>query len=118
MRFSFDPSKPPGQRVVAGSVSVGGAPLSPGATYRLATKEYLADGKDGYNVLEVGGAAAVVIVFSSIVVVISAFEQCWAYDQQTAGRQQSRTRSPDTGIPHTPKACHNSRHKCTSGAGM
>jgi 5'-nucleotidase len=54
VRFSFDPSQPKGKRVVAGSVSVGGDPLSPSATYRLATKEYLADGKDGYGCLEVG----------------------------------------------------------------
>lgn len=47
IRFSFDGSLPPGQRVVPGSVSVGGADLQPDALYSLATKAYLAEGRDG-----------------------------------------------------------------------
>jgi 5'-nucleotidase len=50
--FSFDPSKPPGQRVVADHVKVGDQPLQLEVTYRLATKAYLAEGKDGYTMLE------------------------------------------------------------------
>lgn len=56
MRFSFDPSRPPGSRIPVSSVSVGSvspAPLDPSATYTLATKAYLAEGKDGYDVLDV-----------------------------------------------------------------
>jgi 5'-nucleotidase len=37
--------------VVQGSVSVGGAPLQPDGTYSLATKAYLAEGRDGYDAL-------------------------------------------------------------------
>jgi 5'-nucleotidase len=53
IRFSFDPSLPAGQRVVPGSVEVAGAPLDPERSYRVATKGYMADGKDGYDVLKV-----------------------------------------------------------------
>ncbi|KAG1664928.1 hypothetical protein FOA52_004450 [Chlamydomonas sp. UWO 241] len=52
VRFSFDPSRPPDKRVVPGSVTVGGAPLVVDKEYTLCTKTYLADGKDGYDVLQ------------------------------------------------------------------
>lgn len=35
IRFQFDPSKPPGSRVVPGSVWVAGAPLDPERQYRV-----------------------------------------------------------------------------------
>jgi hypothetical protein len=56
IRFAFDPSKEPGSRVLHKSVTVGSerAPLDPAKTYTLATKAYLAEGKDGYDVLQVG----------------------------------------------------------------
>jgi len=49
--FKFDPSKPAGARIVPGSVTVKGAPLDNGKQYTLATKEYLAIGKDGFDCL-------------------------------------------------------------------
>jgi len=49
--FAFDPTKPPGDRVTAGSVIIGSEPVDPDKTYRLCTKDYLAKGKDGYNCL-------------------------------------------------------------------
>ena len=54
LRFEFDPSKPAHARMVPGSVLVAGAPLEEAKLYRLATKLYLAEGKDGYDVLAVG----------------------------------------------------------------
>ncbi|KAL4419585.1 hypothetical protein ABPG77_004834 [Micractinium sp. CCAP 211/92] len=51
VQFAFDPSQPPGHRIVPGSVTVGGADLEPDATYSLATKKYLAEGHDGYDAL-------------------------------------------------------------------
>jgi hypothetical protein len=36
---------------------VAGKPLQPGAHYKLATKQFLAEGKDGYDCLVVSGAA-------------------------------------------------------------
>jgi 5'-nucleotidase len=55
IRFAFDPSKPPGSRIVHESVTIGSerAPLDTSKTYALATKAYLAEGKDGYDVLQV-----------------------------------------------------------------
>jgi 2',3'-cyclic-nucleotide 2'-phosphodiesterase (5'-nucleotidase family) len=47
LRFAFDPSRPKGQRVLC--VTVGGKPLSPTATYTVATLSFLAGGKDGYE---------------------------------------------------------------------
>jgi 2',3'-cyclic-nucleotide 2'-phosphodiesterase (5'-nucleotidase family) len=45
----FDPARPAGGRLV--SVEIGGRPLDPAATYRLATNDYLAEGGDGYAAL-------------------------------------------------------------------
>ncbi|MBN1203679.1 MAG: bifunctional metallophosphatase/5'-nucleotidase [Myxococcaceae bacterium] len=47
LRFAFDPSRPRGQRVLCATVA--GKPLSPAATYSLATLSFLAGGKDGYE---------------------------------------------------------------------
>ncbi|PSC74575.1 5 -C-terminal domain-containing [Micractinium conductrix] len=51
LRFAFDPTCPPGQRVVEGSGEVGGTALQLEAEYSLETKKYLAEGRDGYDVL-------------------------------------------------------------------
>jgi 5'-nucleotidase len=45
--FEFVPNQPPGARVVASSVMVDGKPIVADRLYRVATKEYLAMGKDG-----------------------------------------------------------------------
>lgn len=50
MSFTFNPARPAGDRVV--DVKVGGKPLAPEATYRLATLSFLASGKDGYEMLK------------------------------------------------------------------
>lgn len=56
LRFEFDPTRPPGSRVLESSVRIvggGGAPvdepLDLDAMYTVATKEYLSNGKDGYT---------------------------------------------------------------------
>jgi 2',3'-cyclic-nucleotide 2'-phosphodiesterase (5'-nucleotidase family) len=46
LAVEFDPRRPAGDRIV--SVRVGGAPLDPGRTYRVATNDFLARGGDGY----------------------------------------------------------------------
>ncbi|MEM9012117.1 MAG: 5'-nucleotidase C-terminal domain-containing protein [Pseudomonadota bacterium] len=46
MTFSFDASKPAGERV--GDIMVGGAALDPAKTYRLATNDFMGKGGDGY----------------------------------------------------------------------
>ena len=52
LAFAFDPRKPAGARVTR--VTVGGKPLDPGATYTLATVDFLARGGDGYTALRSG----------------------------------------------------------------
>ena len=47
MAFRFDASKLPGSRV--DGVTVGGEPLDPSRTYRLATNDFLGRGGDGYD---------------------------------------------------------------------
>ena len=51
VRFDFDPSKEPGERVVRNSVYVSGKPLDPSRKYKLAVKAYMALGKDGFDCL-------------------------------------------------------------------
>ncbi|WP_421616907.1 bifunctional metallophosphatase/5'-nucleotidase [Brevibacillus sp. TJ4] len=50
MSFTFDPSKPAGERVV--EVKVGDADLDLEKTYKLATIDFLAAGGDGYEMLK------------------------------------------------------------------
>jgi 2',3'-cyclic-nucleotide 2'-phosphodiesterase (5'-nucleotidase family) len=52
LTFTFDARKPKMQRV--GQVLVGGKPLDPAATYRVATNEYMMAGGDGYASLKKG----------------------------------------------------------------
>ena len=49
LTFVFDPTRPPGQRVVR--VLVGSQPLDPERRYTLATNSYTAGGGDGYGML-------------------------------------------------------------------
>lgn len=49
LAFSYDASKPAGERVV--EVTVGGAPLDPAATYKVATNDYMLGGGDGFTSL-------------------------------------------------------------------
>jgi 2',3'-cyclic-nucleotide 2'-phosphodiesterase (5'-nucleotidase family) len=46
LSFSFDASKPVGERVT--DIKVGGAPLDDAATFKLATNDFMGDGGDGY----------------------------------------------------------------------
>jgi 5'-nucleotidase / UDP-sugar diphosphatase len=50
LTFTYDPAAPVGKRVR--SVTVGADPLDPAKTYRVATSDYLADGGDGFTVLQ------------------------------------------------------------------
>ncbi len=50
MKFTFDESKPQGQRVQ--SVAVGGKPLDHNATYLLATNDFMAAGGDNYTMFK------------------------------------------------------------------
>ncbi|KAK6186162.1 hypothetical protein SNE40_008256 [Patella caerulea] len=52
IRFGFDPSKPRGHRVDPALVKIQGEYLDLQKNYRLCTKEYIANGKDGYDSLK------------------------------------------------------------------
>jgi 5'-nucleotidase/UDP-sugar diphosphatase len=52
LRFVFDARRPKLGRVL--DVTIGGKPLDPGATYRIATNEYMMAGGDGYAALTKG----------------------------------------------------------------
>ena len=54
MHFVYNPDQPAGRRVVA--VQVGGKPLDPAATYRVATNDFMLQGGDGYSSLSKGKA--------------------------------------------------------------
>jgi len=49
MRVEYDPQRPAGSRVL--SIEVGGAPLDPDRTYKVATNDFMARGGDGYTSL-------------------------------------------------------------------
>ena len=49
IRFTFDPSRPSGSRIV--SAEIGGTPLDNDRIYVLATRGYMGRGKDGYRSL-------------------------------------------------------------------
>jgi len=52
MTLVYDPKAPAGRRVV--EIRIGGQPLDPDKTYKVATNEYVAAGGDGYDVLKKG----------------------------------------------------------------
>ncbi|XP_018022748.1 mannosylglucosyl-3-phosphoglycerate phosphatase isoform X2 [Hyalella azteca] len=51
IQFAFDPNAPPGSRVVRDMVKVGDEYLQLDQTYRLCTKAYMRQGRDGYSML-------------------------------------------------------------------
>jgi 5'-nucleotidase len=53
--YSLDMSRTGADRVLADSVRLGGVPLDPNATYRVAMNNFLAGGGDGFSVLAKGG---------------------------------------------------------------
>ncbi|HEY6738685.1 MAG TPA: 5'-nucleotidase C-terminal domain-containing protein, partial [Actinopolymorphaceae bacterium] len=54
LSYTWDKDAPEGSKVVADSVTVGGEPLDPAATYRVVTNSFLADGGDGFPVFTQG----------------------------------------------------------------
>lgn len=48
LRYRWDPALPPGRRVVEGSLTLNGAPVDAGKTYRVTANNFLAEGGDGF----------------------------------------------------------------------
>ncbi|XP_067937210.1 mannosylglucosyl-3-phosphoglycerate phosphatase-like [Watersipora subatra] len=51
VQFQVDPQREPGERIDAQTVLVKGRPLQYDKIYRVCVKEYIASGKDGYDIL-------------------------------------------------------------------
>ncbi|OON14249.1 5'-nucleotidase protein, partial [Opisthorchis viverrini] len=51
VRFAFDPRKPPGSRIPLSSVTIQNKPLNLKAKHKLCVKHYMANGRDGYDML-------------------------------------------------------------------
>ncbi len=52
--YSWDAARPPGQRVVPGSVRLNGAPIDPAATVRVTVNAFMAGGGDNFVILKEG----------------------------------------------------------------
>lgn len=52
LRFKFNPNKPPGNRVIRNSIILqDGKPLDMNRSYSIAMKQFIATGKDGFDML-------------------------------------------------------------------
>ncbi len=49
LSYAYDDSAPPGEKVIADSVRIGGEPLDEVAVYRVSTNNFLASGGDGFT---------------------------------------------------------------------
>jgi 5'-nucleotidase len=54
--YTWDNSKPNGERILAERMSLNGAPIGPAATYRVTVNNFLSVGGDGFTVLKDGTA--------------------------------------------------------------
>ena len=52
--YSWDGSKPPGERVDPASLQLDGKPIDPRGAYRVTVNSFLADGGDGFSVIKEG----------------------------------------------------------------
>jgi len=52
VKFTFDAAKPSGSRIVQDSIFVGSEPFDRTRNYKVCTKDYLRQGKDGYDVFK------------------------------------------------------------------
>ncbi|GLC44357.1 hypothetical protein PLESTB_000478100 [Pleodorina starrii] len=113
LKFKFDPSKPPGSRIVPGSVFAtemgqGPEPLGGEHKYRVAVTEYLASGRDGFDVFT--GCKVLVDDESGVVVpttiknhfvqigVLNAFDGSRSALQPMASRWMQRAATSQTSI--------------------
>ncbi len=53
--YRWNPAKPPGQRVVAGSMKLNGVPINDATTYRVTANNFLAEGGDNFPVFKEAG---------------------------------------------------------------
>lgn len=86
IQFEFDPSRPPGDRVT--HVNIGTEPLDPDRKYLVATRGYMARGKDGYDALlvESAGGSAEEIIKEEHGILISAMLRQYFMALRTVGQ--------------------------------
>ncbi|MBP2300990.1 bifunctional metallophosphatase/5'-nucleotidase [Azospirillum picis] len=77
LAMTYDPAAPAGRRVT--SVTVGGRPLDPRATYRVATNDYMLKGGDGYDAF----TRSKVIVDASGAVLLATIVMNYVEDKKT-----------------------------------
>jgi 5'-nucleotidase len=54
--YEWDASRPPGDHVIPGSISLNGQPINPATSYRVTVNDYLALGGDGFTEIKNGVA--------------------------------------------------------------
>ena len=54
LRYTWDATKPPGDRIDPLSIKINGVTVDPAASYRVAANNFLADGGDGYGTFALG----------------------------------------------------------------
>lgn len=69
VRFSFDPLKESGDRIVFEDISTESGPLDPNKIYKVAMKGFLVSGKDGYTMFRDGGIIEVLIADEDAVLI-------------------------------------------------
>ena len=70
IEVQYDPSKPAGSRIV--EVTMGGNALDPAATFSLAINNFLANGGDGYDMLE--GKRRIVDEYAAVLMTVQVFD--------------------------------------------
>src|SRR6185295_2896760 len=54
LTYSWDPQRPPGQRVVGETLLLNGRPIDPNASYRVTINSFLAGGGDNFTLFKQG----------------------------------------------------------------
>jgi 5'-nucleotidase len=52
--YTWDASKPEGERVDIASITIDGKPIDPAGSYRMTVNNFLADGGDGFKIIKTG----------------------------------------------------------------
>lgn len=76
VQFVFDPKAEPGSRIIRDLVKVGDEYLVPDMKYRLVTKAYMHQGRDGYNML----IDCPILVKQTFILCIQNIDQFWSWE--------------------------------------
>lgn len=123
IRFSFNPQQPAGQRVH--NVTVGGEPVDLSRRYLLATRDYMARGKDGFDSLlyeALGGEAEEIVSDENGILISMLLRQyfmslrtlgLWGMPQAVAEDEKSSTKEARHDVAtHFQLKVHDTLHEC------